>query len=50
MRKDSGGIRPLETTAMEKYDFKSGSLTLSYLDAGGEDELIIALHAHWMEA
>jgi len=32
-----------------RHTFKSGSLTLSYLDAGGEGELIIALHAHWME-
>ena len=35
---------------MEKLNFKSDSLMLSYLDSGGEGELIIALHAHWMEA
>lgn len=35
---------------VERHDFKSGSLRLSYLDAGGDGELIIALHAHWMEA
>ena len=34
----------------QRRNFKSNSLTLSYLDAGGEGELIIALHAHWMEA
>lgn len=39
-----------ETRIMEKRNFKSDSLTLSYSDAGGEGELIIALHAHWMEA
>ena len=35
---------------MERHNFTSGSLTLSYLDAGGDGQLIIALHAHWMEA
>src|SRR5438477_7078400 len=35
---------------MERRNFKSGLLTLSYLDAGGKGETIIALHAHWMEA
>lgn len=34
---------------MERHEFKSGSLSLSYLDAGGTGEPIIALHAHWME-
>ena len=36
--------------SMERHTFKSDSLMLSYLDTGGEGELIIALHAHWMEA
>jgi len=35
---------------MGRHTFKSGSLRLSYLDAGGPREPIIALHAHWMEA
>jgi esterase len=35
---------------IERLNFKSGSLTLSYLDPGGKNEAIIALHAHWMEA
>ena len=35
---------------MERRNFKSGSLTLSYLDSGGDAPAIIALHAHWMEA
>ena len=35
---------------MQRRSFKSGPLTLSYLDAGGNGETIIALHAHWMEA
>lgn len=34
---------------MERRTFKSRSLTFSYLDTGGEGQLIIALHAHWME-
>lgn len=34
---------------MERHKLKSGSLTLSYLDAGGMGKPIIALHAHWME-
>jgi esterase len=36
--------------SMERRNFESGSLTLSYLDAGGKGEPIIGLHAHWMEA
>ena len=35
---------------MERRNFKSDSLTLSYLDSGGDAPAIIALHAHWMEA
>lgn len=35
---------------LDRHNFKSDSLTLSYLDAGGEGELIIAMHAHSMEA
>jgi len=34
---------------MERHKFQSGSLSLSYLDAGEMGEPIIALHAHWME-
>jgi esterase len=34
---------------MERFSFRRNGLTLSYLDAGGEAPVIIALHAHWME-
>ncbi len=34
---------------MQRHQFRSGDLTLSYLDAGGCGAPIIALHAHWME-
>src|SRR6185369_2827596 len=35
---------------MERKTFEHAGLTLSYLDAGGAGELIVALHALWMEA
>ena len=35
---------------MQRYSFLSNGLKLSYLDAGGAGKVLIALHAHWMEA
>ncbi|HEX4165234.1 MAG TPA: alpha/beta hydrolase [Bryobacteraceae bacterium] len=35
---------------MTRLNFRHEGLTLSYLDSGGELPVIIALHAHWMEA
>lgn len=35
---------------MERKSFQHAGLTFSYLDAGGDGELIVALHALWMEA
>ena len=35
---------------MQRHFFKSNNLKLSYLDAGGNGKIIIALHAHWMQA
>lgn len=35
---------------MERKVFKHAGLSLSYLDPGGSGELIVALHALWMEA
>jgi esterase len=35
---------------MKRNEYRSGKLTLSYLDAGGDASVLIALHAHWMEA
>ncbi len=37
-------------TAMERCFFEHEGLRLSYLDAGGDAPLVIALPAHWMEA
>ena len=34
---------------MKRYAFQHNGLTLSYLDSGGEGQVLIALHAHWME-
>ncbi len=34
---------------MIRHQFQHDNLTLSYLDAGGNGEVLIALHAHWME-
>ncbi|MDB4987993.1 MAG: 2-(acetamidomethylene)succinate hydrolase [Myxococcaceae bacterium] len=35
---------------MKRHQFRHDGLTLSYLDQGGTGALLIALHAHWMEA
>lgn len=35
---------------MQRHHFRRDGLTLSYLDAGGAGDLIVALHAMWMEA
>ena len=35
---------------MQRRGFEHDGLTLSYLDSGGDQPLIIALHALWMEA
>ena len=35
---------------MDRHSFEHAGLKLSYLDAGGDGELLIALHALWMEA
>ncbi len=35
---------------MDRRSFRSGGLTLSYLDAGGDGQPLLALPAHWMEA
>lgn len=35
---------------MERRSFRHDELTLSYLDAGGDGQVLVALHAHWMEA
>ncbi|MET0282975.1 MAG: alpha/beta hydrolase [Polyangiales bacterium] len=35
---------------MQRHSFESEGLTLSYLDAGGDAPVLLALHAHWMEA
>jgi pimeloyl-ACP methyl ester carboxylesterase len=34
---------------MQRHNFRHDGLNLSYLDAGGTGETLIALHAHWME-
>lgn len=34
---------------MKRCSFQHNDLTLSYLDAGGDGQVLIALHAHWME-
>ncbi len=34
---------------MQKHTFQHNKLTFSYLDAGGDGPMLIALHAHWME-
>lgn len=33
---------------MNRYSFEHDGLTFSYLDAGGEGKVVIALHGHWM--
>lgn len=35
---------------LKRHYFQSGGLTLSYLDAGGDGPVLVALPAHWMEA
>ena len=35
---------------MQRHFFQNNGLRLSYLDSGGDGQLLIALHAHWMEA
>ncbi|SPE18117.1 Hydrolase [Candidatus Sulfotelmatomonas gaucii] len=35
---------------MQRNAFRHNGLTLSWLDSGGGGRLLIALHAHWMEA
>lgn len=35
---------------MKRHQFHHNDLTLSYLDTGGGNPILIALHAHWMEA
>jgi esterase len=35
---------------MQRHFFTHHGLKLSYLDSGGDAPLLIALHAHWMEA
>lgn len=35
---------------MKRHYFMNGDLKLSYLDSGGGGEVVIALHAHWMQA
>jgi len=35
---------------LRRNQFFSGGLKLSYLDAGGDGQPFIALHAHWMDA
>jgi len=34
---------------MQRRTFQHNQLTFSYLDSGGDGQLLIALHAHWME-
>jgi|ERR1017187_6413710 pimeloyl-ACP methyl ester carboxylesterase len=34
---------------MERCSFQHNGITLSYLDASGSGQALIALHAHWME-
>jgi hypothetical protein len=35
---------------MDRHEFRHEGLRLSYLDGGGGDRVLIALHAHIMEA
>jgi esterase len=34
---------------MQRHNFQHDGLNLSYLDTGGADQTLIALHSHWME-
>ncbi len=36
--------------SMKRFTFQHEGLTFSYLDSGGELPVLVALHAHWMEA
>ena len=36
--------------SMRRSSFQHDGLRLSYLDAGGDGPVLVALHAHWMEA
>jgi pimeloyl-ACP methyl ester carboxylesterase len=40
----------LENHRMQRHEFRREGLTLSYLDAEGDGQPLIALHAHWLEA
>lgn len=35
---------------MNRHQFHHNGLALSYLDTGGDNPVLISLHAHWMEA
>lgn len=35
---------------MQRFSLQHNGLTLSWLDTGGDGPVLIALHAHWMEA
>lgn len=35
---------------MQRLSFNNNGISLSYLDSGGNAPILIALHAHWMEA
>jgi esterase len=37
------------TPTIQRHNFQHDGLNLSYLDTGGVDEALIALHSHWME-
>jgi esterase len=39
-----------EAATWQRYTFTHDGLNFSYLDTGGEGRVLIALHAHWMEA
>jgi esterase len=34
---------------MRRHTFQHDGLTFSYLDAGGDGAIVIALHSHWLE-
>ena len=34
---------------MQRHQFQNDGVALSYLDAGGDGPVLIALHSHWME-
>lgn len=48
-RKDTR-LSSLWGRAMQRKQFRHNDLTFSWLDAGGGGPLLVALHAHWMEA